>query len=181
MSTAVLKWIIRDYHMTFSILALVLARDSHIKPDSEAGGLIPGTIWKISCHNLLITYFTLTFSNHWLLYCKKIFELTNYENKFLKESCLCSTCKYFCFKFGFKNIPNNVDLYNDVRNCLQNLPKTLTFEWKFLFGTRYTFELIIPFQVKLYSNMLKCVNFIEIRSYAYLYAPSFLVLRQQSI
>jgi hypothetical protein len=33
-------------------------------------GLIPGTIWKISCHNLYITYFTLTFSKHWLLYCK---------------------------------------------------------------------------------------------------------------
>ena len=34
-------------------------------------GLIPGTIWKISCHHLFITYFTLTFSKHWLLYCKK--------------------------------------------------------------------------------------------------------------
>ena len=33
-------------------------------------GLIPGTVWKISCHNLFITYFTLTFSKHWLLYCK---------------------------------------------------------------------------------------------------------------
>ena len=32
--------IIRDYYITFSISALVLARDSHIKPDSEAGGLI---------------------------------------------------------------------------------------------------------------------------------------------
>jgi len=30
-------------------------------------GLIPGTIWKITCHNLFITYFTLTFFNHWLL------------------------------------------------------------------------------------------------------------------
>ena len=29
-----------DYYMTFSISALVLARDSHTKPDSEAGGLI---------------------------------------------------------------------------------------------------------------------------------------------
>jgi len=28
------------YYMTFSILALTLARDSHIKPDSEDGGLI---------------------------------------------------------------------------------------------------------------------------------------------
>ena len=34
-------------------------------------GLIPGTIWKISCHNLLITYFTLTFFKHWHLYCRK--------------------------------------------------------------------------------------------------------------
>ena len=31
---------IRDYYMTFSISAQVLARDSHIKPDSKAGGLI---------------------------------------------------------------------------------------------------------------------------------------------
>jgi hypothetical protein len=26
--------------------------------------LIPGTIWKISCHNLFITYFTFTFFKH---------------------------------------------------------------------------------------------------------------------
>jgi hypothetical protein len=38
--------------------------------------------------------------------------------KINQESCLCSTCKYFCFESGFKNIPKNVDLYNDVRNCL---------------------------------------------------------------
>jgi hypothetical protein len=35
-------------------------------------GLIPGTIWKISCHNLFITYFTLTFN-----IAEKIFELTD--------------------------------------------------------------------------------------------------------
>jgi hypothetical protein len=94
-----------------------------------------------------------------------------------QESCLCSTCKYVCPQSGFKNIPNNVDLYNDVRNCLLNLPKTLTFEWKFLFNTTYTFELIIRFKLfKLYSNMLKCVNLIEIWFYAYLYVSSFLVL-----
>jgi hypothetical protein len=33
--------------------------------------LIPGTIWKMSCHNLFITYFTLTFSKHLLLYCRQ--------------------------------------------------------------------------------------------------------------
>ena len=36
----ILKRLIRDDYMTFSISALVLAGDSHIKPDSEAGGLI---------------------------------------------------------------------------------------------------------------------------------------------
>ena len=34
-------------------------------------GLIPGTIWKISCHNLFFTYFTLIFFKHLLLYCRK--------------------------------------------------------------------------------------------------------------
>ena len=34
-------------------------------------GLIPGTIWKMSCHNLFIICFTLTFFRHWLLYCRK--------------------------------------------------------------------------------------------------------------
>ena len=72
---------------------------------------------------------------------KKIFELTNCENKSLRELPL------FNFESGLKNIPNNVDLYNDVRYCLSNLNKTLTFEWKFLFNATYTFELIIPFLV----------------------------------
>ena len=67
---------VRDYYMTFSISALVLARYSHTSPTAKLEGwygsrLLPGTIWKISCHNLFITYFTLTFSKHWLLYCKK--------------------------------------------------------------------------------------------------------------
>ena len=56
--------IIRDYCMIFSILAVVSARDSHIKPGSESGGLTPRTIWQILCHNLFITYFTLTFFKH---------------------------------------------------------------------------------------------------------------------
>jgi hypothetical protein len=33
------KNIIRNYYMTVSISALVSARESHIKPDSEVGGL----------------------------------------------------------------------------------------------------------------------------------------------
>ena len=34
-------------------------------------GLIPETIWEISCHNLFNAYLTLTFSKHWLFYCEK--------------------------------------------------------------------------------------------------------------
>jgi hypothetical protein len=49
-------------------------------------GLIQGTIWKISCHNLFITYFTLTFFSSIDFYmAEKIFELTNCENKSLRE------------------------------------------------------------------------------------------------
>jgi hypothetical protein len=43
--------------MSFSILALVSTRDSHIKPDCEAGGMLPGPIWEMPCNDLFITYF----------------------------------------------------------------------------------------------------------------------------
>ena len=35
-----LRSMLRDYYMTISISALVLALYSHVKPDSEPGGLI---------------------------------------------------------------------------------------------------------------------------------------------
>jgi hypothetical protein len=54
--------ILWDYYMTFSISALVLAprlpyqaRQRSWSADMGRG-LIPGTIWKISRHNLFITY-----------------------------------------------------------------------------------------------------------------------------
>ena len=76
-------------------------------------GLIPGTIWKMSCHNLFITYFYIDlFQAFTFILQKQIFELTNCENKSLRELPL------FIFESVFKNISNNVDLYNDVRNCL---------------------------------------------------------------
>ena len=139
--------ILRDYYMTFSIAALVLVRDSHINPDSEAGGLIWVEGWYQGRYG---KFHVIIFLSHILLWsfpsidfyiANKIFELTNCENKSLRELPL------FNFESGFKNIPNNVDLYNDVSNCLYNLHKTLTFEWKFLFNATYTFGLIIPFQV----------------------------------
>jgi hypothetical protein len=67
--------------------------------------LIPGTIWKIPCHNLFITYFTFTFFKHWLSYYRKDFGTDK-----LRKSCLCSTCKYFCFESGFKKISNNMSI-----------------------------------------------------------------------
>ena len=39
-NTSMKKSILRDYHLTFCISALVSARDSYINPDSEAGGLM---------------------------------------------------------------------------------------------------------------------------------------------
>ena len=66
--------LLRDYYMTFTISASGIssrlsyeARQRSWKTDMGRGR-IPGTIWKISCHNLFITYLTLTFSKHWLLY-----------------------------------------------------------------------------------------------------------------
>jgi hypothetical protein len=63
----------------------------------------------MSCHNLFITYFTWTFFKHWFYIAEKIFELTNCENKSLRELLM---FKYFCFESDFKKISNNVDLYN---------------------------------------------------------------------
>jgi hypothetical protein len=112
---------LRDYYITFSISALVLARDSHIKPDSEATVLIWVEGWYQGRYGKFHVIIFLSHNLHWpfpsidFYIAKKIFELTNYENKFLRELPL---FKYFCFESGFKNTPSNVDLYNDVRNCL---------------------------------------------------------------
>ena len=69
--------IIRDYYMTFSISALVLTRDSNIKPDSKAGGLIWVDGWYQGRYGKfhVIIYLShilhwLVFK-HWFLYCRK--------------------------------------------------------------------------------------------------------------
>ena len=82
-----------------------------------------------------------------------------------------------CILYNIQILYRFFSISPDKTSRYCDLTKTLTFEWKFLFDTTYIFELFIPFQVKLYSNMLKCVNFIEILSYA----SSFLILWQQSI
>ena len=139
-----LLWIsiVRDYYMTFSISALVSARDSHIKPESEAvriiwvEGLYQGRYGKfhviIYCSHILHW----PFSSIYFYIAENIFEQTNCENKSLRELHLFNW-QIFLFRV----------LYNDARKCLYILPKTLTFQWKFLFKTTYTFEQVIPFQV----------------------------------
>jgi len=83
--------ILRDYYMTFSISALVSARDSHIKPDSEAGGLIWIEGWYQGRYGKFHVIIYLSHILHWLFpsidfyIADKIFELTNCENKSLRE------------------------------------------------------------------------------------------------
>ena len=79
--------LLRDYYMTFSISALILARDSHINPDSEAGVLIWIDGWYQGRYRKCHVIIFLSHMLHWpfpsidLYFAKKIFELTNCENK----------------------------------------------------------------------------------------------------
>ena len=107
-------------------------------------GLIPGTIWKLLCHKLFITYLTLTFFKHWLFYCRTNLWTDKLRKLILKRVAFVQLANILVSK---RYQTGNVDLYNDVRKCLKKLHKKSTFGWKFLFNTTYTFELIIPFQV----------------------------------
>ena len=100
--------------MTFSISALVLVRDSHIKPDSEAGGLIWVEGWYQGRYR---KFHVMIFLSH-ILHCpfptidfyiaKKIFEMTNCENKSLRELTLFNL-QILLFRVWFqKNIKRSV-------------------------------------------------------------------------
>jgi hypothetical protein len=71
-------------------------------------GLISGTIWKISCHNLFFTYFTLTFFKHLLLHYRKDL----WTDKFAKKKSLRELPVFNLQIFLFRV------LYNDARKCL---------------------------------------------------------------
>jgi hypothetical protein len=80
-------------------------------------GLIPGTIWKISCHNLFITYFTLTFSKHWLLYCKKdIWIETRFETK-----TFASWTKATLLRIYFRNLSVHISFLQYKSQCLEKV------------------------------------------------------------
>jgi hypothetical protein len=99
--------------MIFSTSALISARDFHIKARQRSWMvdmgrvLIPEIIWKISCHNPFITYFTLIFSSIDFYIAEKIFELTNCENKSLRELPLFNL-QIFLFQVWFQK---------DIKQC----------------------------------------------------------------
>ena len=139
-------------------------------------GFIPGTIGKISCHNLFITYFTLTFFSSIDFYiAEKIFELTNCEIKSLKEL-------PFCFESGFKKISNNVDLYNDVRKVFVKFNQDVDI-WMEI-PIQQDVYIWANYSVSSYSNFIPIYwNVLIWLKYDYMHifvhhlcAPSFLVL-----
>ena len=75
----------------FSISSLVSAQDSHIKPDSETGRLIWVEGWYQRRYGKFHVIIFLSHILHWpfpsndFYIAKKIFELTNWENKSLRE------------------------------------------------------------------------------------------------
>jgi hypothetical protein len=58
-------YILRDYYMTFSMSALVLPWDSHIKPDSEAEGLIWVEGWYQGRYGKIHVMIFLSHISHW--------------------------------------------------------------------------------------------------------------------
>ena len=99
--------VLRDYYMTFSISALVLARDSHIKPDSEAGVLIWVEGWYQGRYGKFHVIIFLSHILHWpfpsidFYIAKKIYEQTNCENKSFRELPLFNL-QIFLFRIWFK-------------------------------------------------------------------------------
>jgi hypothetical protein len=145
--------ILKDYYMTFSISALVLARDSHIKPDSKARGLIWVEGWYQGRYGKFHVVIFLSHILHWpfpstdFYIAKKFFELTNCENKSLRELTLFNL-QIFLFRVWLQKYTNQCrSVQWRQKQFVKSTWKTLTFEWKFLFNTTYSFQLIIPFQV----------------------------------
>jgi hypothetical protein len=112
--------LIRYYYMTFSISALVLARDSHIKPDSEAGVLIWVEGW----------YQGSMLGKGQCKICDKKIMTWNFP--------------YRPWYQPSTHINTPASLSGLIWESRANTRADME---KFLFNTTYTFELIIPFQV----------------------------------
>ena len=93
------KQLLHDiFHIGASISPRLLYQARQRSWRADIGrGLIPGTLWKIACHNLFITY--LIYIDFYIA--EKIFELTNCENKSLKELPLFNL-QIFLFRVRFE-------------------------------------------------------------------------------
>jgi hypothetical protein len=106
-------FMLRDYYITFSIFALVSAWDSHIKHDSEAGGLIWVEGWYQGQYGKFHVIIYLSHISHWFFssidfyIAEKIFELINCKNKFLRELPLFNL-QIFLFRVWFQK---------DIKQC----------------------------------------------------------------
>jgi hypothetical protein len=93
--------------MTFCISTLVSARDSHIKPDNEAGGMIWVNGWYQGQYGKFHVIIYLSHILHWhfpsidFYIAEKIFELTNCKNKSLRVLPLFNL-QIFLFRVWFK-------------------------------------------------------------------------------
>jgi hypothetical protein len=125
--------------MIIPLKALVSARDSHIKPDSEAGWLIRVEgwyIWKISCHNLFITYSTLTFFCIDFYIAEEIFELTNCENKSIRELPLLNL-QIFLFRVLYNDVIVFVKSTQDVDIWMEILIQDYVYIWAYYSVSSY--------------------------------------------
>ena len=139
--------------MTFSISALVLSRDSHIKPDSEAGGLIWVEGWYQGPYEKFHVIIFLSHILHWpfpsidFYTAKKIFELTNCENKSWRELPLFNL-QIFLLRVWFQKYTKQCRSVCTM--TLETVCKIYPRRWHLngnSYSTRRIFELIIPFQV----------------------------------
>jgi hypothetical protein len=118
-------------------------------------GLIPGTIWIVQIDIVWFLFETRIETKIFANWTKATLLRIYFHNLSVQKSCLHYKSQCFIWmEIQFKFL-------------------------HFLFNTTYTFEPIIPFQLNFiinYSNILKCVNLIEIQFlYAYFYTRPFLV------
>jgi len=145
------------YNMAFSISALVSSQDSHIRPDSEAGGLIWVECWYQRLYEKFHVIIYLSHILYWLFpsmdfyIADKIFELINCKNKSLRELPL----------FNLQILLFWVWFQKDIKQCrsvqwLENVCKIYRSLWH-LNGNSYSTRWIHVsqlFRFKLFWNML---------------------------
>ena len=130
--------------MTFSISALVSAWDSHIMPDSKAGGLIlvEGRYRKFHVIIYLSHILHWPFSSTDFYIAEEIFELTNCENKSFKRVAFVQLANTFASSLVSKRYQTMT-----LERVCKIYPRRWYLNGNSYFNTTYTFELIIPFQV----------------------------------